>query len=70
MITSTIGTDDHKSLQESITYIHTYIHKHIHTYIYTNIYAYIHTYIKSYLIDRTQMVICGDTRSPWVLVKY
>ena len=25
---------------------------------------------KSYLSGRTQMVICGDTRTPWVLVKY
>src|SRR6218665_1318239 len=27
-------------------------------------------WLKSYLSGRTQMVICGDTRTPWVLVKY
>src|SRR6218665_2573678 len=27
-------------------------------------------WLKSYLSERTQMVICGDTRSPWVLGKY
>src|SRR6218665_570696 len=27
-------------------------------------------WFKSYLSGRTQMVICGDTRTPWVLVKY
>src|SRR6218665_914737 len=27
-------------------------------------------WLKSYLSGRTQIVICGDTRTPWVLVKY
>src|SRR6218665_1187583 len=27
-------------------------------------------WLESYLSGRTQMVICGDTRIPWVLVKY
>src|SRR6218665_1676979 len=27
-------------------------------------------WLKSYLSDRTQMVICGGTITPWVLVKY
>src|SRR6218665_3529162 len=27
-------------------------------------------WLKSYLSGRTQMVICGDTRTPWVFVKY
>src|SRR6218665_2956117 len=27
-------------------------------------------WLKSYLRGRTQMVICGDTRTPWVLAKY
>src|SRR6218665_2344291 len=26
-------------------------------------------WLKSYLSGRTQMVICGDTRTPWVLIK-
>ena len=27
-------------------------------------------WLKSYLSGRIQMVICGDTRTPWVLVKH
>src|SRR5678815_2649434 len=27
-------------------------------------------WLRSYLTGRTQMVICGDSRTPWVLVKY
>src|SRR6218665_1302279 len=27
-------------------------------------------WLKFYLSGRTEMVICGDTRTPWVLVKY
>jgi len=27
-------------------------------------------WLKSYFSGRTQMVICGNTRTPWILVKY